>query len=81
MAINEIPIKVSDGTARVSLGVRGKSVTRSVSSNVGNPYYVGARAYVTQTENGAVVIIIDKDGQTTANIRNGIDGKIQIVRW
>ena len=40
----------------------------------GNPYYVGARAYVTQTENGAVVTVIDKDGTTVATINNGEQG-------
>ena len=74
MAINEIPIKVSDSAARIPLGIRGRSVTRSVNTDAGNPYYVGARAYVTQTENGAVITIIDKDGTTIATITNGISG-------
>lgn len=74
MAINEIPIKVSDSASRIPLGIRGRSVTRSVNTDAGNPYYVGARAYVTQTENGAVITIIDKDGTTIATITNGISG-------
>ena len=73
MATN-IPIKVSDSAARIPLGIRGRSVTRSVNTDAGNPYYVGARAYVTQTENGAVITITDKDGTTIATINNGATG-------
>lgn len=40
----------------------------------GSPYPVGARAYVEQTEDGAVITIIDKDGTTTATVHNGADG-------
>ena len=46
----------------------------ALSSDSGNPYYVGARAYVTQTENGAVITITDKEGTTTATLLNGEDG-------
>lgn len=74
MAINEIPINVSDSAVRIPLGIKSGSATRSVNTDAGNPYYVGARAYVTQTENGAVITIIDKDGTTIATITNGISG-------
>lgn len=74
MATNEIPIKVSDSAARIPLGIKGRNATRSVNTDAGNPYYVGARAYVTQTESGAVITIIDKDGTTIATIANGTSG-------
>ena len=45
----------------------------NVSEN--SPYVIGARAYVTQTENGAVITIIDKEGTTTATVLNGVDGR------
>lgn len=76
MATNSIPISVSDNTERITLGVKGGGkVIRARNSNAGNPYYVGARAYVTQTEDGAVVTVIDKEGITTATVSNGADGQ------
>lgn len=63
MATNDIHISVTDN-----------AVLRSVSTESGSPYYVGARAYVTPTENGAVITIIDREGTTTANIVNGVNG-------
>ena len=55
-----IKLKVSENQARVSLR-----------ANDGSPYYVGARAYVTQTAGGATITVIDKEGTTTADISNG----------
>ena len=39
------------------------------------PYYIGARAYVTQTADGAILTVVDKEGVTTATILNGINGR------
>lgn len=36
-----------------------------------SPYVIGARAYVEQTEDGAVITIVDKEGTTTATVHNG----------
>lgn len=64
------------------LDVLNNNASSSVNESDGSPYYVGARAYVTQTESGATVTVIDRKGITTADIANGIDGTtIQIVRW
>ncbi len=71
MAIN---LNVSENQVQVPLRVSGGGTTRTISPDDGNPYYVGARAYVTQTESGAVITIIDKDGTTTATVLNGDDG-------
>lgn len=73
MAIN---LNVSENQVQVPLRVSGGGgLTRTISPDDGNPYYVGARAYVTQTENGAVITVIDKDGTTTATVLNGVDGE------
>lgn len=74
MATNEIRINVSDNTERVSLRPSVRTLNRSLGDDDRNPYYVGARAYVTQTAGGAIVTVIDKDGTTTATVLNGIDG-------
>ena len=72
---NDIPLKVSDNTERVSLRVSDGRSVRSITPDSGSPYYVGARAYVTQIENGATVTCIDKNGTTTATVFNGTDGR------
>ena len=74
MATNDFHVSVSDNSASASLKVSDAKSLRSVNYESGSPYYVGARAYVTQTENGAVITIIDKDGTTTATILNGQNG-------
>ena len=71
MAIN---LNVSEDQERVPLRTSGVGLTRTISPDDGNPYYVGARAYVEQTENGATITIIDKDGTTTASVSNGAAG-------
>jgi len=73
MAIN---LDISDNRERIPLSVQSNTRLRSVNADNGSPYYVGARAYVTQTSNGAVVTVIDKDGTTTATILNGQDGLV-----
>lgn len=73
MAIN---LDISDNRERIPLSVQSNTRLRSVNADNGSPYYVGARAYVTQTDNGAVVTVIDKDGTTTATILNGQDGLV-----
>lgn len=75
MANNNIPLHISENQVSVSLRVNGRSLLRSIEPDNGSPYYVGARAYVTQTENGATITIIDKDGTTTATVTNGADGQ------
>ena len=47
-----------------------EEITLHVTEN--SPYVIGARAYVEQTENGAVITIIDKEGTTTATVSNGV---------
>lgn len=74
MATNGIPINVSDNMERIRLSVVNSGVTRLLNNNSGSPYYVGARAYVTQSAGGAVITIIDREGTTTATVLNGIDG-------
>ena len=69
-------VSVSDNSVKLSLSATTRSSSRSVGVEGGSPYYVGARAYVTQTDNGAIVTVVDKDGTTTATILNGEDGVV-----
>lgn len=68
-------LNVSENQARVPLRVSGGGLRRTISPDDGSPYYVGARAYVEQTESGAVITIIDKEGTTTATVLNGVIGE------
>ena len=64
----------SENAQRVPLRIADNSDRRSMNEEHSSPYYVGARAYVEQTEDGAVVTVIDKEGETTATVLNGVDG-------
>lgn len=75
MANNELHIDIAENQVRVPLSVRSRNLLRTVTPDDGNPYYVGAKAYVTQDEDGATITIIDKDGTTTAVVENGTDGQ------
>lgn len=74
MATNDIHVTVSDNNVSAPLTVSGGTSLRSVNTDSGSPYYVGARAYVTQTENGATITVIDREGTTTATVLNGTNG-------
>lgn len=67
-------LNVSENQEKIPLTVSTKSGLRTITPDDGSPYYVGARAYVTQNVDGATVTVIDKDGTTTANIYNGQTG-------
>ena len=67
-------LNVSENQEKIPLTVSTKGGLRTITPDDGSPYYVGARAYVTQNVDGATVTVIDKDGTTTANIYNGQDG-------
>lgn len=69
-----IKLNVSENQEKIPLTVSTKSGLRTITPDDGSPYYVGARAYVTQNVDGATVTVIDKDGTTTANIYNGQTG-------
>jgi hypothetical protein len=68
-------LNISENQERVPLTIGSSGVLRSITPDNGSPYYVGARAYVTQTASGATVTVIDKDGTTTAVILNGANGQ------
>ena len=67
-------LNVSENQEKIPLKVSTKGGLRTITPDDGSPYYVGARAYVTQNVDGATVTVIDKDGTTTANIYNGQTG-------
>ena len=64
MATNNIPIRVSENQERVTLRVGGTGSLRSVETDNGSPYYVGARAYVEQTASGAAMTVITRGRNT-----------------
>ena len=68
-------LNISENQERVPLRIGGGGLLRTITPDDGSPYYVGARAYVTQTASGAIVTVIDKDGTTTATILNGTNGQ------
>lgn len=65
---------VAENLSDASLTASERMVLRALNAEHVSPYYVGARAFVEQTEDGAVITIIDKDGETTATVRNGSGG-------
>lgn len=67
-------LNVSENQEKIPLKVSTKGGLRTITPDDGSPYYVGARAYVTQNVDGATVTVIDKDGTTTADIYNGQTG-------
>lgn len=67
-------LNVSENQEKIPLTVSTKGGLRTITPDDGSPYYVGARAYVTQNVDGATVTVIDKDGTTTADIYNGQTG-------
>ena len=76
MANDGIRLNVIDDSSPIRLAVNGIGEIASLSSDNANPYYVGARAYVTQTADGATITVIDKEGTTTATVLNGADGLV-----
>lgn len=58
----------------IKLNISENQASQAITLDDASPYYVGARAYVTQNENGATITVIDKDGTTTATVLNGADG-------
>lgn len=71
MAIDNIPIEISENTQEVVLDIDDTS----------HPYYVGARAYVTQIAEGAIVTVIDKFGRTEATLLDGNYGNITDISY
>lgn len=67
-------LNISENQERVPLTVGTNNALRSITPDDGSPYYVGARAYVTQGEDGATITITDKEGTTTATVYNGEKG-------
>lgn len=70
-----VPISVAGVGTKQALRSADNDANASLNSESRNPYYVGARAYVTQTESGAVITVIDREGTTTAVVNNGSIGE------
>lgn len=71
MAIDNIPLTVTENTQEIVLDIDDTS----------HPYYVGARAYVTQIPQGAIVTVIDKFGKTEATLLDGNYGNITDISY
>lgn len=70
-ANQSISANTSDSSGSISASATIKDSSISFSTESGTPYYVGARAYVVQTEDGAIITLSDYEGTTTAEIKNG----------
>ena len=75
MATNDIHVSVTDNNASASVRVSTAKSNRSLNTEGGSPYYVGAEAKVENIENGARITCKDKHGTTTAEIHNGEKGE------
>ena len=81
-----LSLKGADGVqgAKGDKGDKGDTGEQGVKGEKGDPGATGADGYsptatVTQTQNGATVSITDKNGTTTANISNGVNGSDYIL--
>lgn len=70
-ANQNISANTSDNSGSVSANATIKDSSISFLTASGTPYYVGARAYVVQTADGAILTLSDYEGTTTAEIKNG----------
>lgn len=66
-----ISANASDSNGSVSANTTIKDSSISFIASSGTPQYVGARAYVVQTDSGAIITLSDYEGTTTAVIKNG----------
>ncbi len=71
MAIDNIPLSISENMEEIEINIDDTS----------HPYYVGARACVTQTADLAIVTVIDKEGTTTAVLLDGNQGRITDITY
>ena len=78
MAIN---LDISENRESISLSVQSNTRLRSVNTDNGSPYYVGARAYVEKSGNKSTITIIDKYGTTTADVYDGNGGESVQSDW
>ena len=68
---NSYELNSSTNSANESLDVNFNKSTVEVDVAEKLPKYLGARAFVTPTEDGAIITLIDYKGTTTVEIKNG----------
>lgn len=68
---NSYELNASTNTTNDSLDVSSNKSTVEVDVTEKLPKYLGARAFVTPTEDGAIITLIDYKGETSVEIKNG----------
>lgn len=68
---NSYELNASTNTTNDSLDISSNKSTVEVNVTERLPKYLGARAFVTPTEDGAIITLIDYQGETSVEIKNG----------
>lgn len=72
---NNIKLNVKTNKKNVPMRTRDPAETPDITPIDKDPFYVGAKAVVEQTEYGAHITMEDKDGRTTADVYHGEKGE------
>lgn len=72
---NNIKLNVRTNRQNVPLNTRAPAENPDVTPMDKDPFYVGAKAEVEQTEYGALITMEDKDGRTQAEVHHGEKGE------
>lgn len=68
---NAYSLNLTDNNSSYSVNAVDDNESVGISADSSQPKYVGARAYVEQTEEGATITLSDYLGTTVATVKNG----------
>lgn len=68
---NAYSLNLTDSNSSYSVKAVDDNESVGITADSGQPKYIGARAYVEQTDEGAVITLSDYLGTTTATVKNG----------
>lgn len=77
---NAYSLNLTDRSSSYSVNAVDDNESVGISADSNQPKYVGARAYVEQTDEGAVITCSDYSGTTTAIIKNGTTSDLNWVQ-
>lgn len=66
-----VSLNISENSNTYELNLQSSDNTVSFSHEEHTPKYIGARAYCTPTDDGAIITLIDYNGETSVEIKNG----------
>lgn len=66
-----INLNVNENSKTYELNLQMDNRSVSLSREEHTPKYIGARAYCTPTDDGAIITLIDYNGETSVEIKNG----------